>query len=138
MGEESLTVPTRSRRDRSVLNVEETLNKENSDIVFEGVLERKTNQKVLGKHLWETRYFKLSTHSISIYINDKTNIAESIIKLSSIISVNRNTKNDGTDLKNNRFDTNTRDQILNLRTENQIVCQQWIHFLSLERKKHRK
>merc|ERR1712176_943650 len=103
-----------------------------------GSLERKTNQKVLGKHLWETRYFKLSTHSLSIYTNDRTNIAESIIKLSSIISVNRNTKNDGTDLKNNRFDINTRDQILNLRTENQIVCQQWIHFLSLERKKHRK
>jgi len=121
-----------------ILNVEETLNKENKNIVFEGSLERKTNQKVLGKHLWETRYFKLSTHSLSIYTNDKTNIAESIIKLSSMISVNRNTKSDGTDLKDNRFDITTKDQTLNLRTENQIVCQQWIHFLSLERKKHRK
>merc|ERR1712154_648845 len=31
-----------------------------------------------------------------------------------------------------------RDQVINLRTENPIVCQQWIHFLSLERKNHQK
>lgn len=133
----SLTVPTRSRRDRSVLNIEETLNKENEEIVFEGMLERKTNQKVLGKHLWETRYFKLSTHSLSIYINDKVLNTESIIKLSSIISINRNTKNDGADLKENRFDIHLKDKSVNLRTENDVVCKQWIHFISQQRKKHK-
>eukprot|EP00485_Elphidium_margaritaceum_P000081 CAMPEP_0202691622 /NCGR_PEP_ID=MMETSP1385-20130828/6286_1 /ASSEMBLY_ACC=CAM_ASM_000861 /TAXON_ID=933848 /ORGANISM="Elphidium margaritaceum" /LENGTH=769 /DNA_ID=CAMNT_0049347055 /DNA_START=32 /DNA_END=2338 /DNA_ORIENTATION=- len=121
-----------------VVNVEETLNRENRHIVFEGTLERKTNQKVLGKHLWETRYFKLSTHTLSIYTSDKTDIAESTIKLSSIIAINRSMKVDGSDLKDNRFDITTRDQTLNLRTESPVECQQWIHFLTLERKNHRK
>eukprot|EP01083_Nonionella_stella_P071587 192380_1 len=122
-----------------IKQIEDRLTAENTNIVFEGHLERKTNQKVLGKHLWETRYFRLSTHSLSIFTNDKINIAESVIKLSSIISVNRNTRNmDGNDLKTNRFDINTKHKTLNLRTENQTKCQQWVHFLSCERKKHRK
>merc|ERR1740123_529316 len=54
-----------------------------------------------------------------------------------MISVNRNTKNDGSDLKDNRFDIHTKTQTLNLRTANEIACKQWLHFLSLERKKHR-
>jgi len=119
--------------------IEERLIEENSKCVFEGSLERKTNQKVLGRSLWEQRYFKLSTHSLSIYVNEHANIAESVIMLSSMISVNRNTKSDGTDLKDNRFDITTRDhQVINLRTENPIVCQQWIHFLSVERRNHQK
>jgi len=118
-------------------NVEQTLIDEDKHIVFQGQLDRKTNQKVLGKHLWETRFFALSTHSLSIYTNEKASIAESVIKLSSMISVSRNTKNDGSDLKDNRFDIHTKTQTLNLRCENEIVCKQWIHFLSLERKKHR-
>jgi len=134
---EEFEAPTRGRRDRSVLNIEETLNKENQDIVFEGLLERKTNQKVLGKHLWETRYFRLSTHSLSIYVNAKSVLSESIVKLSSIISINRNTKSDGTDLKDKRFDIHLKDKTIHLRTENEVVCKQWIHFVTQQRKKHK-
>eukprot|EP01084_Bolivina_argentea_P255222 429202_1 len=119
------------------MGIIERLNVENNHIIFEGILERKTSQKVLGKHLWETRYFKLSTHSLSIYTNEKSDIVESVIKLSSIISV-LNIKNNGIDLKNNRFDINIRDKIISLRTENEMDCQKWIHYLSQSKKKHRK
>jgi len=119
-------------------DIEERLIEENTNIVFEGNLDRKTNQKVLGRSLWEQRHFKLSTHSLSVYLNEQTNIAESVVMISSVIAVNRSTKSDGTDLKDNRFDISTRDGVLNLRTANPIVCRQWIHFLSLELKNHQK
>merc|ERR1712228_367501 len=86
----------------------------------------------------ETRYFKLSTHSLSIYINDKILTTESVIKLSSMLSINRNTKNDGADLKDNRFDIHLKNKTVNLRTENDVVCKQWIHFISQQRKQHKK
>eukprot|EP01084_Bolivina_argentea_P204194 348678_1 len=127
----------RSKKVRYNTSVEQTLLRENQSIVFEGYLERKTNQKVLGKHLWETRYFKLSTHSLSIYVTNKTNITESVIKLSSIASINRNTKSDGSDLKDNRFDIDTKQGVINLRSENNMKCKQWIHCLTQQRKKHR-
>eukprot|EP00485_Elphidium_margaritaceum_P006733 CAMPEP_0202695746 /NCGR_PEP_ID=MMETSP1385-20130828/9262_1 /ASSEMBLY_ACC=CAM_ASM_000861 /TAXON_ID=933848 /ORGANISM="Elphidium margaritaceum" /LENGTH=493 /DNA_ID=CAMNT_0049351823 /DNA_START=78 /DNA_END=1559 /DNA_ORIENTATION=- len=109
-----------------------------NDVIFEGILERKSAQKMLGKHLWEKKYFKLSAHTLSIYASDKSDIVERVIRLSSMVSVNRSTKNDGGDLKDNRFDVSTHDETLNLRADNPRVCQQWIHFLSAQRKQHTK
>ena len=47
------------------------IGQENEKIVMNGCLERKTNQKVLGKRLWEKRYFTLSTHYLSIFQTEK-------------------------------------------------------------------
>lgn len=46
------------------------LGTEKEKVVFEGYLDRKTNQSVFGRKLWERRYFKLKTHALSIFVDE--------------------------------------------------------------------
>ena len=46
------------------------LDTEKETVMFQGYLDRKTNQSVFGRKLWERRYFKLKTHALSIFVDE--------------------------------------------------------------------
>ena len=154
----SVSLRTKQNEDEVLKNVTQKLASETNKIVYQGYMDRKTNQKVLGKRLWETRYFKLSTHSISIYVNENSEYPESVIKLSSVVSVTKSFKGvkngkmkEGkriemvvsignsklTDLTNKvspKFNT----ELVDLRCPDFDQCNNWMKHLTLEKRKHRK
>eukprot|EP01084_Bolivina_argentea_P183689 316934_1 len=117
-------------------------NKTDDIYIFSGKLE-KTTQKVLGKYLWGIRYFRLSNHSLFIFLNDKTNIVESSIELSEIQSVKVDPVNPTYfEIRIPKQSPHTQSYTIDMhsiqyfRTENEINCQKWIQFIQEQAKKN--
>jgi len=109
------------------------IDKEHSNTIMQGALERKTSQQVFGKKLWEHRYFKLSTHYLSAFKNENDTEPEHQWKLASVCWIYLCVEKASGTRFNVYFDNDT----LQLRGQNLALCQHWVTKLGDAKKRHR-